>query len=81
MFAAIGEPLANGEEVRIAEIQGLRHRKQANPNRALPGHRRSSFDVGVGIADIQGQEDAAGCRPCRSRVMTLQRQRTATPRA
>ena len=49
-------------------IRGLRHRKQAGANRTLHENRRGSFDIGVDIADIQGQEHAAGCRQCRSRA-------------
>ena len=81
VFAATGDALANGEEVRIAgfgRIRDLRHQKQAGPHRTQPEDRRGGFDIGVDIAHIQGREGAAGCRQWRCRVMTLQRQPSAT---
>ena len=43
-----------------------------------PGDRRGRVDIGVRIADVQGRQDAEGCRQSGSRVMTLQRLPTAT---
>ena len=38
--------------------------------RTQPEDRRGGCDFGVDIADIQGGENAEGCRECRSEVMT-----------
>ncbi len=59
-------------------IRDIRHQKQASPYRTQSKDWRSGFDIRVDIAHIQGREDAEGCRQCRSWVMTLQSQRTAT---
>ena len=59
-------------------IRHLRHQKQSGPYRTQSEDRRGRFGIGVDIADVQGREDAEGCREGGSRVMTLQRQPTAT---
>ncbi len=59
-------------------IPDLRHQKQVGPYRTQPEGRRDGFDIGVGIANIQGREDAEGCSQCRSRFMTLQHQPNTT---
>ena len=54
----IGETLAGGEEVRIGGIGDLRHWKQIGPYRTEPQDRGGRSDTGVGVADVQGGEDA-----------------------
>ena len=54
------------------------HQKQSGPYRTQSEDRRGRFGTGVDIADVQGREDAEGCREGGSQVMTLQRQPTAT---
>ena len=58
-------------------FRDLRHQKQTGPYRTQPEDRRGGFDSGVDISDIQGREDAEGCRERGFRVMTLERHPTA----
>ena len=78
VFAAIGDALANGEEVGIAGFGTFGTRSRAARTGRNPEDRRGRFGIGVDIADVQGREDAEGYREGGSRVMTLQRQPTAT---
>ena len=72
-FAAIGDALATGEQVRTSGVRDIRHQEPAGPHRAQPEYWSDGLDIGVDTADIQGREDAEGCCTRRSRVVTLQR--------
>ena len=76
VFAAIGDALANGEEVRIAGfgIFGTRSRPARTGRNPRNGEAVSL--PASDVADIPGREDAEGCRQCRSRVMTRHLQPT-----
>ena len=70
VFAAIGDALANGEEVRIAGFGTFGTRSRAARTGRKSEGRRGRFGIGVDIADVQGREDAEGCREGGSQVMT-----------
>ena len=77
-LGVIGEQDRAGWWGRRTDEQSGDGRSAGSPYRTQPEDRRGGFDIGVGIADIQGREDAEGHRQRGSRVMTLQRQPTAT---
>ena len=73
VFAAIGDALANGEEVRIAGYGTFGTRGRSGSPRAQAEDRRGGYNIGVDVAHIQGRQDAEGGREGGSRVMMLQR--------
>ena len=85
VFEAIGEALANGEEVRIAGFGTFGARSRAARTGRNPADRRGAVDTGFDGAGIQGGQGTPGCREGRKRVVGLgmalvQRQtRSGTP--
>ena len=72
VFGAIGDALANGEEVRIAGFGTFGTRSRPARTGRNPRTGEAVSISASDIAHIQGREDAEGCRECRSRVMTPQ---------
>ena len=73
MFAVIGEALANGEEVRIAEFGTFTARTRPGPYRPQPQDRRGDLDIGFGVTVVQGREGNQGCGERRPEVVTVGR--------
>ena len=63
VFEAIGEALANGEEVRLAGFGGggdLCRQEPGRPYRAQPPDRRGAIDSGFEDTVVQGRQGAQG---------------------
>ena len=55
VFAAIGEALANGEEVRISGFGTFGTRNRPARTGRNPRTGEGSFHIGVDVADVQGR--------------------------
>ena len=62
VFEAVGEALANGEEVRIAGFGTLRNQEPSGSYRAQPADRREPVDTGHDRAGVQAGQGDQGCR-------------------
>ena len=60
MFAAIGEALAESEDVRVAGFRDVRGEEPSGTGRAQPAHRRGGVDTGLDGAVVQGGQSAPG---------------------
>ena len=66
VFEAIGEALANGDEVRIAGFGTFSVKSRPARTGRNPPDRRARFDIGVQISVLQVWQDAQGFAECRS---------------